>query len=225
VGETREHDRENHNGDRDEMKKTMWGFAAAVAALVVAGSAGAQVCAGFPTTSGQGTLGALVNFPPEIDQYGAEGSYNLAGPLAVNAGFLLSKNDAAEANTFRGGLAFELPSFTGNFGSTASICPNVRADYTSENGVTVWTVPIGLGVGASVPLGGPDLTLSLYIIPALVWNRFDHEIDLFDETETNFGARSGFDLNFNRFFLGATSEWLDFSDGEAVVGLRAGIKF
>jgi hypothetical protein len=206
------------------MKKTMSGVAAAVAALVVAGSASAQVCAGFPTTDGQGTIGALANFPSGFDQYGAEASYNLTGPLAVNAGFIYSKDGDEHLNTFRGGLAFEINSFIGNMLPGISICPNVRADYSSQDGVTVWQVPIGLGFGASLPVGSPDMTLTPYVIPALVWQRFDAGGGL-DDTETEFGIRGGADLNFDRFFLGGMVEWVNNTGSDAVFGVRAGIKF
>ena len=206
------------------MKKTMSGFAAAVAALVVAGSAGAQVCAGFPTTDGQGTIGALANFPSGFDQYGAEGSYNPTGPLAVNAGYLYSTGDGDHLNTFRGGVAFDLGSVLGSMAPGISICPNVRADYTSESGVTLWQVPIGLGLGASLPVGGPDMTLTPYVIPSLVWQRISAGAGT-DATETDFGIRGGADLNFDRFFLGGTVEWVNGEGNDAVFGVRAGIKF
>ena len=217
------------------MKKTTFGVAAAMAALVAAGSASAQVCGGFPTTEGLGTIGGVVNFPAGLDQYGGEASYNLAGPLAVNAGFLYSTNENDHTNTFRGGAAFELPEFAVNLRSAGSICPNVRADYTSRHGITVWQVPVGLGVGARVPLGGSGTNLTLHIIPALYWTRVHLELEDFPEldgteTDTSFGVRGGFELNFDRFYLGATSEWVDGpgpfnGQKEAVVGVRAGIRF
>lgn len=218
------------------MKKTMCGIAAAAVALVAAGSASAQVCDGFPTTDGQGTIGGLVNFPTGIDQYGGEASYNLAGPLAVNAGYLYSRNDDdVHLNTFRGGAALDLPTFAGNFHSTGSICPSVRADYTSHEGITIWRVPIGLGVGASVPVGSSGTKVTLYIIPAVIWQRTRVELEDFPDfngtnTDTNLGVRGGFELNFDRFYLGLSSEWADGpgqfnGEKEAVVGVRAGIRF
>lgn len=206
------------------MKKTVSGLAAAVAALVLAGSASAQVCAGFPTTDGQGSIGALANFPSGFDQYGAEGSYNMTGPFAVNAGFIYSTGGGDNLNTFRVGAALDVGSFLGNMLPGISICPNVRADYTSESGVTLWQIPIGLGFGASVPVGSPDMTLTPYVIPALVWQRFDAGAGT-DVTETDFGIRGGADLNFDRFFLGGMVEWVNQTGSDAVFGVRAGIKF
>ncbi|HVG43121.1 MAG TPA: hypothetical protein VM890_00270 [Longimicrobium sp.] len=219
------------------MQKTMSGIAAAVAALMVAGSASAQVCAGFPTNDGQGTIGALATFPSDFDQYGVEGSYNLTGPLAVNAGYIYSKghdDDSVDEeddnlNTFRGGLALDLSTFVGNLLPGISLCPNVRADYTTEDGVTLWQVPIGLGFGASLPVGGPDMTLTPYVIPALVWTRADIGGGI-DDSETNFGIRGGADLSFDRFYLGGTVEWVDAphpfnGQTKAIFGVRAGFKF
>ncbi|MFL5540726.1 MAG: hypothetical protein ACJ8J0_17170 [Longimicrobiaceae bacterium] len=206
------------------MKKTMSGFAAAVAALVLAGSASAQVCAGFPTTDRQGTVGAFANFPSDFDQYGAEVSYNTSGPFAVNAGFIYSTADGDNLNTFRIGAAYDLTPLVGSMLPGISICPNVRADYTSESGITLWQIPIGLGFGASVPVGSPDMTLTPYVIPALYWQRFDAGAGL-DDTETDFGIRGGADLNFDRFFLGGMVEWVNQTGSDAVFGVRAGIKF
>jgi hypothetical protein len=205
------------------MKKTMSGLAAAAAALLLAGSAGAQICAGFPTADGQGSLSALANFPSGFDQYGVEGSYNPQGPLAVNAGFIYSTDDEDDLNTLRIGGALDLQSLLGAGLPGLSICPNVRADRTSDAGITLWQVPIGLGFGASVPVGSPDMTLTPYVIPALVWQRFS--AGGLDESETEFGVRGGADLSFDRFFLGGMVEWVNNSAQDAVFGVRAGIKF
>src|SRR5687767_3517187 len=102
VERTREQDRENHNGDGGEMKKTMCGLAAV--AVLVAGSASAQVCSSFPAMDGQGTVSAFANFPDGIDQYGVEASYNVTGPLTVAAGFIHTAGFGADVNTLRGGL-------------------------------------------------------------------------------------------------------------------------
>jgi hypothetical protein len=206
------------------MKKTMFGFAAAVAALVVAGSASAQICAGFPTTDGQGTIGAFANFPSDFDQYGAEASYNLTGPFAINGGYIYSKDGSDHLSTFRGGAAFDIGSFVGSMLPGISICPNVRADYTSESGITLWQIPIGLGFGASLPVSGPDMTLTPYVIPALVWQRIDAGAGT-STSDTEFGIRGGVDLNFDRFFLGGQVGWVNGTGNDAVFGVRAGIKF
>ena len=115
-------------------------------------------------------------------------------------------------------------SFLGNLLPGISLCPNVRADLTPESGVTLWKVPIGLGFGASLPVGSPDMTLTPYLIPALGWSRYSAGPGL-DNTETSFGVRGGADLGFGRFFLGGTVEWVNDGTEDAVLGVRAGIKF
>ncbi len=44
-------------------------------------------------------------------------------------------------------------------------------------------------------------------------------------SDTNFGIRGGADLNFDRFFLGGTVEWINHEGSDAVFGVRGGIKF
>jgi hypothetical protein len=121
-------------------------------------------------------------------------------------------------------VALDINSFIGGMLPGISICPNVRADYTSQNGVTLWQVPIGLGFGASLPVSGPDMTLTPYVIPALVWSRISAGASTSD-TQTEFGIRGGADLNFDRFFLGGQVEWVNGTGNDAVFGVRAGVKF
>ena len=206
------------------MKKTTCGFLAAVAALGVAGSAGAQVCAGFPTRDGQGSLHALANVPSGFDQYGAEGSYNVTGPLAINGGILYATGGGDHLTTFRAGAALDVGSFLGGMLPGISVCPNVRADFSSQGDVNAMQVPIGLGLGASLPLGDPSMTLTPYVIPAVVITRFSIDGGG-SNTETDFGIRGGTDLNFDRFFLGGVVEWVDSPGSDPVFGVRAGIKF
>ncbi|HET7228619.1 MAG TPA: hypothetical protein VFJ16_01320 [Longimicrobium sp.] len=204
------------------MKKTTFALAA-LAAVAFSGTASAQVCAGFPTRDGQGSLHALANFPSGFDQYGGEVSYNLAGPLAVNGGFIYSTADGEHLNTFRAGAALDISSYTGGMLPGISICPNVRADFSSQDDVDLVQVPIGLGLGATLPLGDRELTLTPYAIPALYWTRISGGGD--SVSETDFGIRGGADVNFDRFFLGGMVEWVNVEGQDAVFGVRAGIKF
>lgn len=205
------------------MKKTTFAMAA-LAAVALTGTASAQVCAGFPIHDGQGSLHALANFPSGFDQYGAEAAYNLAGPLAVNGGFIYSTGDGEHLNTFRAGASFDISSATSTLLPGISVCPNVRADFSSQDGTDFIEVPIGLGLGATVPLGDQSMTLTPYVIPALVWSHFSDDT-VGDGSDTNFGVRGGADLNFDRFFLGGTVEWVNVEGADALFGVRAGIKF
>jgi hypothetical protein len=205
------------------MKKTMSSVAALAAVLLVAGSAGAQVCAGFPIRDSQGSIGALASFPSGVNNFGVEGAYNLAGPLSINAGYIRSEETGGGTDSqdgFRAGVAFDISSVVGAMLPGVSVCPNVRADFVSESGVNGYVAPVGLGLGVSLPVGGPGMSLSPYAVPAL----YVFHVDGFD-TETEFGVRGGADLSVDRFYFGGTVEWVNGPGSDAVFGVRAGIKF
>jgi hypothetical protein len=205
------------------MKKAIWSLAALAGALAAAGGASAQVCAGFPITKGQGTVGALVNFPSGFHQVGAEGSYHSESSIGLNGGVLSSWDSNSTLITFRGGLAFDLAG-TGGLPAGLSVCPVVRADFSTRSGLTLWQVPLGVGVGATVPVGSPGTTLTPYVIPALMWEKLSGAGSS-HITETHFALRGGADLNVSRFFLGGRLEWIDAPGVDAVFGVRAGMKF
>jgi hypothetical protein len=204
------------------MKKSLFAFAAA-AAVAVAGTAQAQVCAGFPIHDNQGTISARADFPSGADQYGVEGAFNFTGPLSLNAGYIYTKDNsgvtAGHLDTFRAGAAVDISGYTAAMLPGISVCPNVRADFTSIAGTNFYSVPVGLGLGASVPLGSPDMSLTPYAIPAVVFSGGS------GVNSTDFGIRGGADLNFDRFYLGGQVEWVNGGGSNAVFGVRGGIKF
>lgn len=211
------------------MKKTTWGFAAA-AALLVAGSASAQVCAGFPLAENQGSIGGLASFPSGVNNFGAEGAFNFRGPFAANAGYIRSETTEGgddSLDTFRLGAAFDISSATAGILPGVSVCPNVRADFASESDVDSYLIPVGVGLGVSVPLGSPGMTLTPYAIPAAYIFHISGDVAGIDvsDTETEFGIRGGADLNVDRFYFGGTVEWVNLPGQDAVFGVRAGIRF
>lgn len=211
------------------MKKTTWGLAAA-AALLVAGSASAQVCAGFPIAENQGSIGGLASFPSGVNNFGVEGAFNFRGPFSANAGYIRSEETGGGGDSqdvFRVGAALDISSATAGILPGVSVCPNVRADFASESDVNSYLIPIGLGLGVSVPMGSQGMSLSPYAIPAAYIFHISGEtagID-FSDTETKFGIRGGADLNVDRFYFGGTVEWVNLPDQDAVFGVRAGIRF
>jgi len=204
------------------MRKTGFGFAAAAAALVIAGSASAQVCAGFPIADNHGSIGGLASFPSGVNNLGVEGAFNLNGPLSVNAGYIRSSetDSDVDADVFRAGAALDISGAVSGVLPGVSVCPNVRADFASQGGTDSYLIPVGLGLGVSLPLGSPGMSLSPYAIPAL----YIGHTSGFD-TETDFGVRGGADLSVDRFYFGGTVEWVNVPGNDAVFGVRAGIKF
>jgi len=212
------------------MKKTMSGVAAAVAALVVAGSAGAQVCAGFPIADGQGSIGGLASFPSGVNNFGVEGAYNFTGPLSANAGYIRSEETGSgtdHLDVFRVGAALDISSAVSGALPGVSVCPAARADFSSQSDVDAYVIPVGLGLGVSLPLGSQDMTLSPYVIPAAYFSHISGDIGGIhvSDSSTDFGIRGGADLNVDRFYFGGTVEWVNGEGNDPVFGVRAGIKF
>lgn len=208
------------------MKKTSVSLLAAVAALSLAGTASAQVCAGFPTMDGQFSLAAVANFPEDIDEFGVEGSYNTAGPIALNAGYIRNSfGDDASANTFQVGVSFDVTSLEGPAPAAISLCPTVQFGYTTyseSDDATGYTVPVGLGFGTSLPLGATT-QLQPYVIPQIVFGKLDVD-GLDNDWENEFGLRAGANVTFGMFFVGGEVRKIFEEGNDAVFGVKAGIR-
>ena len=216
------------------MNKTA-GFLAAVATVAFAGTAQAQICAGYPTGDRGMYFGARADFPEDLDSYGVEANYNFSGPLGVYGGLnVISAEDEVEGeedeslDELYAGVAFETPSLGLMIGPRVSACLVGEVRNMSEDGVTYNEFPIGLGVGAS--LGVPGIPVSAYVQPQLLISRISVE-DVDSETETNFGVKAGANIGFGLFTLGGEVRHL-FIDEDALVlrdettfGIRAGVRF
>jgi hypothetical protein len=202
----------------------------AVAATVAfAGAAQAQVCVGFPTLAGQFSLDAFAGFPEDADVFGVNGSYNLAGPVAVNGTVQVWSPDGDGDNevAFGAGLAFKLmqpmPGMTG-----ISVCPAVNLLFMSlgefeGESVDYLEIPIGVGIGTSFAMGDGNMALQPFVVPAIYLQRFSFAGE--SETETDFGFRGGANLSLDRFFVGATIEHIFISDGpNPTFGVRVGFR-
>lgn len=211
--------------------------------------AGAQVCAGFPTDNGQTSLSIAANFPENADQFGAELSANVPGPLAVFGGYTrttLSDSTGQHANTFSAGAALDIgQQFQGAFPLALSACPVASANLTQLEGVDVWRVPVGVGLGGRIAVGPPGtLELMPFVMPQLVWTRVDYEENarsngglfgsLFgspdeptpqDSEETNLALRSGLLLGAGRFYFGAEFNNILNDRVDPVLGVKAGVRF
>lgn len=213
------------------MNKTA-SFLAAVATLAFAGTAQAQVCAGFPTGDRGLYFGGRVDFPDGGDSYGVEANYNAAGPLGVYGGLDVASAegvDDSDQNIYRAGLAFEVASLGLMIGPRVSACPVVEGRYASREGFgSVLQVPIGLGVGAN--LGLPLLpSLAGYVQPQLVITHFnvddDLPLDVEDETETDFGVKAGVMAGFGLISVGGEVQHVFVDGSDPMFGIRVGLRF
>jgi hypothetical protein len=208
------------------MKKAA--FLAAVATVALAGSAQAQVCAGFPSSERGFYFGGRADFPDGGDSYGVEAAYNASGPLSIFGGLnVVSPEESDEdVNVFRAGAAFEIASLGMMIGPRVSVCPTAEVNWFSESDVTFMQIPIGVGIGADlgVPVGP---SVSGYVVPALVVSRLDADDDdpIFeDATETDFGVRAGVNVGFGLITVGGELQHVFVDEADPVFGIRVGVR-
>lgn len=223
------------------MKKISAGLLA-LAATAFAGTAQAQICAGFPTVDRQFSFEANLLAADGVDLgdvWGVEASYNAAGPLAVFGGLTVQSGNGDDLETYNVGLAFDLPSLGAALGPAISVCPTARLSYTdlgeleiipgSTVSASAIQVPLGIGFGTDLS-AGTGFSVSPFVIPALYVTRvsFDAEgipgVEDEDETETDFGLKGGLNLGFGTFFVGGTIEHIFQDESDPVFGIRAGIR-
>jgi hypothetical protein len=220
-------------------------MAAVVGLGVSATVADAQVCAGFPTLQREASVALSSNFPQGADQFGAEASANLDGPLAVFGGYQRTTSSVVEgqhSNTYTAGAALEVSDrFSGPFVLGLSACPVVSASFTKMEGADVWRVPVGVGFGSRIELDpNGRLELMPYAVPQLVWTRvsfdgppvegifgpiFGRREAALGQENVDLGIRTGVLVGAGRFFVGGEFNNV-FDDGiGGTFGLKAGLKF
>jgi hypothetical protein len=196
------------------------------AAALCAGEARAQICAGFPTADREFSFGGEIAFPENANFYGVEGNYNAAGPFAFSVGIgrLSFDNSDTDLTVFNAGAAFDF-SFAGTPSRPYfSVCPLVEIEYAKEGDVSVRSIPIGVGVGSSFPIGaGGTNTFMPYIIPAIVFSRVEVE-DLGSDSDSNVGLKLGALFGFGRFYAGAEMSHVFDTDSDPTFGVRVGVK-
>ena len=171
-------------------------------ALAITAELQAQACIGVPAMDRQGTIGANLGFPSDAKTYMADASYNFAGPLTVNVTAGITKpNDVDEDATNLGGrVAYEVGM------SGLSACPVAGLLYSkfstdllgAEIDASAIMVPIGFGVGKSLPVGSTG---------ALMLNAVPHYMYLRTKVDVESGFGSGEETTTDNEFgidLGAT---------------------
>ena len=205
------------------MKRATAGFVAAVAAVAFAGTAQAQICAGYPTGDRGMYFGGRADFPEDVRSFGVEANYNFSGPLAFYGGLnvISTDSDAAEDRSddeLYAGVAFELASLGLMVGPRISVCPVAELRNMDLGDDSYTEIPIGLGIGAS--LGVPGIPVSGYVQPQVVISQID--IGGADETETSFGIKAGANIGFGLLSVGGEVRHLFIDDTEDLVGAAPG---
>jgi hypothetical protein len=202
------------------MKKALVSMMAAAAAVTIAGSAQAQICAGFPSSDGGFYFGGRVDFPEALNSLGVEANYNANGPIGLFGGMdvvSIEDVDDSDFNVFNVGAAFEVASLGAMIGPRVSVCPQASFVFSDEED-SDYAIPVGLGIGAD--LGVPGIPLHGYAIPQLV---ISHS-NLADETSTDFGVRAGAFFGFGMFTVGGEVQHIFVDGADPVFGIRGGIR-
>jgi hypothetical protein len=201
------------------MKKAV--LLAAAATVALAGSAGAQICVGYPSSDRGFYFGARADFPEDLNAFGVEANYNASGPLGIYGGLnVISAEgvDDSDFNIYHVGVAFEVASLGAFIGPEVSVCPNVEVRFTDEDdGGQV--IPIGIGFGGS--LGTPVVAIHPYVNPQLLILRTGGDDS---ETETEFGVQGGVMLGIGMFSIGGELRHVFIDEADPTFGIRFGIR-
>jgi hypothetical protein len=208
------------------MKKSVAGLFAAVATLAFAGTAQAQICAGYPSSDRGFYFGARADFPDETDSYGVEANYNFSGPLGVYAGLnVISAEDGEEGednslDELYAGVAFEAASLGLMIGPRVSACAVGEVRNISEDGFGLTQIPLGVGVGAS--LGIPGIRAAGYVQPQIVFSRVEFGGETSD-FENDFAIKAGVMGGLGLVTVGGELRHFFIDEAETTFGIRVGI--
>jgi len=199
------------------MKKKA-GLLAALATVALAGTAQAQICAGYPSSDRGFYFGGRADFPENLDSFGVEANYNAFGPLGVYGGLnvvSIEDVDDSDVNQFFVGAAFEIASLGAMIGPEVSVCPNVEVQFSDEDDAGT-IIPIGIGFGGS--LGTPGVAINPYVNPQLVIFNGD------GDTETEFGARAGVMVGVGMISVGGEVRHYFIDGADPTFGIRFGVR-
>lgn len=168
----------------------------------------AQACMGAPISGGQYGIEGAMGVGEGFKSYGAGVAANLAGPLAFAGGVTVTKPDAGgeSLTTFGASGGYELLQ-----SDRLSACPVVGASYWTESAdfdgtevdVSQIIVPVGLGLGTTLPAGSMDVTL--FATPQYLWIRSSISSDegSLSESQNEFGLNTGVRFGVSSFYAGA----------------------
>lgn len=212
---------------------------ATAGAVLTTGSAAAQACLGVPTRDAQFNVRADVALPENAKHYSAVLTADLNGPFSfeLNAGLIDLDDVEDNGASFGGKLAYEVPAVT-----QVSICPLAGGQFstltaeetaggvTFEADATSLVIPVGIGVGKTLPLGTTS-SFTVYAQPQYLHIRSSLEasaggVTIDEETTDNqFGIDAGARVGFGRLLVGGAVNWATIEDYDPVFSVTAGVTF
>jgi hypothetical protein len=198
-------------------------FAALMLALLAAPqTAAAQACLGAPQGARAGAYGNA-SFPKGAKTFGVSGMTTAGESVYASASYAMTAIDldgAPKQHTVGSTLAYEVPSLT----QSASVCPVVGATYTKWDEYSQIGVPVGVGIGKTLPLGVDGTnTLTPFVTPQFVWVQARY--DGATASDTYFGMNAGATFGFNSFIAGASVSKLFEEGADAIFGIHLGVAF
>jgi hypothetical protein len=193
----------------------------------VASKAAGQACMASPAREMQVALAGNLGFLENANFYGGSLGYNLIGPLAVNGSVGVTKPETGDDNGFTVGANFgyELSSTGG-----LSACPIAGVSYSNFVGglfaddVNTWIIPLGLGLGTSLPLGtGTSNRMILSAFPHFQY--ISTRLDAGDprESDQEFGLNLNVGLHNAQLFGGAGVGFTTIEGSDPTFSLNFGL--
>jgi hypothetical protein len=180
----------------------------------------AQVCAGFPTASGQAAAALTTGHLTGSNSFGVEAGFNLPGDFAVFGGVQHNPSnlDGISGATSAGiGGSYQSPALSALV-PLAQVCPMVSVNAASVQDLGVLSIPVGVGFGTTATVGG--MSVMPYAVPQL---RFMTGAgDVSSDFLLSFGTLIGFG---DRFYVGGSVNRIFVEGADSEFGLKLGVTF
>ncbi len=214
-------------------------------ALVAPVQLSAQACLGIPAANGQFAFQAGIGLTSEAISYGGSFTANFHGPLSAGVGYTYTDfddyeeggyyeaTDGPNGNTVSANLAFEIT------GIGFSACPILGLEYSDvtdvlvpswmRNDVTVKSlaVPVGVGVGKTLPVAG-DWLLTPFGSGQVLFVRSEARAgDVHESTDdsTEFGGALGFLFGSERIQIAGAGSITTIGDSDPTFKLGLSLVF
>lgn len=186
-----------------------------------------QACLGTPVAGGQYGIEGGMGVGEGFKTYSGGLNANLHGPLSFSGGVGITKPDAGGDNMTTLGVSggYELLQ-----SSRLSACPAVGVNYSmmstevlgTELDINQLVVPVGLGLGTTLPAGSMNVTL--FAMPQFLWFRTSVSSDgeSASDTQNEFGLNTGLRIGLSSFYAGAGMSMNSIDESEPVFNFGLG---
>jgi hypothetical protein len=188
----------------------------------------AQACMGTPVGGGQFGVEGGMGVGEGFKTYSGGLNANMAGPLTFGAGVGITKPDGGGDNVTSLGASggYELVQ-----SSRLSACPVVGLNYSTfttdvvgvELDINQLVVPVGLGLGTTLPAGSLDVTL--FAMPQFLWFRTTAKADgeSASDSQNEFGLNTGLRVGTSALYAGAGVSMTSVEDSDPVFNFGVGL--